>query len=82
VSKADFADIFREHKILCTGLPGDDRVGERGEDVAQDYFAALLHAPERFDAGRDTLQAFLVGVARNLILKRWRVERRLGFARR
>jgi len=47
------------------------------EMVMMDKTVVLLRSPERFDAGRGTLRAFLVGVARNLILKRWCVERRL-----
>jgi len=79
VSKADFAAIFGEHKDcvyrFAWRMTGS---ASAAEDVAQDCFVALLRAPERFDAGRGTMRAFLIGVARNLILKRWRVERRLG----
>ncbi|MDQ4095044.1 MAG: sigma-70 family RNA polymerase sigma factor [Actinomycetota bacterium] len=35
------------------------------EEVAQDTFLALWRRPGAFDAGRGTLQSFLVGVARN-----------------
>ena len=33
--------------------------------------------PARFDPGRGTQRAFLLGIARNLVLKRWRAEHRL-----
>src|SRR2546428_623677 len=46
------------------------------EDVTQDCFLALLRSPDRFDSSRGSIRAFLVGVARNLILKRWRAESR------
>jgi RNA polymerase sigma-70 factor, ECF subfamily len=77
VTEADFRSIFREHKEAVyrfawrmTGSPSG------AEDVTQDCFLALLRAPDRFDAGRGSIRAFLFGVARNLILKRWRAESR------
>lgn len=41
----------------------------------QDCFLALWRKPEGYDAGRGELRAFLLGIARKLILKRWRDER-------
>lgn len=46
------------------------------EDVTQDVFVGLLRHPDRFDPARGTLRAFLLGIARNLALKRWRSEHR------
>src|SRR6516162_7841374 len=46
------------------------------EDVAQDVFLSLLHHRDRFDPGRGRLRPFLLGIARNLVLKRWRDEER------
>ncbi len=46
------------------------------EDITQDVFLALLGRPERFDPARGSLRAFLIGIARNLALKRWRDEGR------
>ena len=45
------------------------------EDIVQDVFLALLRN-DRFDPARGSLRAFLLGIARNLVLKRWRDERR------
>lgn len=36
----------------------------------------LWSMPDRFDAARGSIRAFLMGVARNTILKRWRTESR------
>jgi len=46
------------------------------EDVAQDVFLSLLKLPQRFDPSRGRLRPFLLGIARNLVLKRWRDEHR------
>jgi RNA polymerase sigma-70 factor (ECF subfamily) len=46
------------------------------EDVAQDVFLSLLHHRQRFDPARGRLRSFLLGIARNLVLKRWRDEER------
>src|SRR5262245_36470829 len=46
------------------------------EDITQDVFVSLLRQPDRFDPARGTLRAFLLGIARNLALKRWRNEHR------
>jgi RNA polymerase sigma-70 factor (ECF subfamily) len=46
------------------------------EDITQDVFVGLLRHPNRFDPARGTLRAFLLGIARNLTLKRWRAEHR------
>lgn len=46
------------------------------EDIAQDVFLFLLRQPGRFDGARGPLRSFLIGVARNLALKRWRDEHR------
>src|SRR5215467_11238614 len=46
------------------------------EDVAQDVFVSLLRLPDRFDPSRGPLRPFLLGITRNLVLKRWRDEHR------
>jgi RNA polymerase sigma-70 factor, ECF subfamily len=46
------------------------------EDVAQDVFLSLLRQPARFDPERGQLRSFLLGITRNLVLKRWRDEYR------
>lgn len=46
------------------------------EDIAQDVFLTLLRRPGRFDRTRGQLRSFLLGVARNLALKKWRDEGR------
>jgi RNA polymerase sigma-70 factor (ECF subfamily) len=74
---ADFRSAFHQHKDAIyrfawrmTNSPG------AAEDIVQEVFLALLRQPERFDRGRGGLRSFLLGVARNVALKRWRDEHR------
>jgi RNA polymerase sigma-70 factor (ECF subfamily) len=48
----------------------------RAEELSQDVFVWLVDHPNAFEAGLGTLPAFLKGVARNLLRRRWRRERR------
>ncbi|HEY8184646.1 MAG TPA: RNA polymerase sigma factor [Pyrinomonadaceae bacterium] len=45
------------------------------EDVTQEVFIVLLRDGHTFDASRGSLKAFLMGVARNYVLRRLRHER-------
>jgi RNA polymerase sigma-70 factor, ECF subfamily len=47
------------------------------EDVTQEVFMTLVRDARRFDPTRGTLSAFLFGVARNFLRKRWEQDRRL-----
>jgi RNA polymerase sigma-70 factor (ECF subfamily) len=77
MTNAEFEAVFREHKDaiyrfawrMCSSR-------EAAEDIAQDVFVALLLRPDVFDRSRGPLRPFLLGVARNLALKRWRGESR------
>lgn len=77
VSDAEFQSIFEadQHAVYgfawrMTGSPGV------AEDVAQDAFLLLLKSPGSYSAARGSVRAWLLGVARNLILKRWRADGR------
>ncbi len=48
------------------------------DEVAQEVFLSLLGKPGSFDPARGALRPFLLGVARNFSLKRWRDENRWG----
>ena len=45
------------------------------EDITQEVFLTLLRE-DRFDPTRGSLRGFLLGIARNLVRKRWRDEQR------
>jgi RNA polymerase sigma-70 factor (ECF subfamily) len=77
VKNEEFEVVFREHKDAVyrfawrmTGTPA------AAEDVAQELFLSLLRQPDRYDYSRGPVLPFLLGVARNLALKRWRGESR------
>jgi RNA polymerase sigma-70 factor (ECF subfamily) len=71
--ESEFRAVFGEHKDAVyrfawrmTNSP------DAAEDIAQDVFLAVLRQPDKFDAKRGNMRSFLFGIARNLILKRYR----------
>ena len=78
MTEQEFTDVFSEHKDqvfrFAWRLTGS---ATAAEDITQDCFLTLWRTPSRYDAGRGPLRSFLLGVARNLVLKRWRAEGRL-----
>ncbi len=42
------------------------------EDITQECFMALMHAPQRYDAARGSIKVYLFSIARNLALKQYR----------
>jgi RNA polymerase sigma-70 factor (ECF subfamily) len=77
VTEADFRDIYREHGDavyrFAWRMTGSV---EAAEDATQDCFAALWRSPHRYTEQRGSMRAFLVGIARNVILKKWRKDQR------
>jgi RNA polymerase sigma-70 factor (ECF subfamily) len=72
----DFEAIFEDHKDAVFRFAWRMMHSlAAAEDIAQEVFLALLREPGRFDAERGQLRPFLLGIARNLILKQWRDER-------
>src|SRR5258705_4120691 len=61
-------DIFRFALQMC-GSPA------LADDVTQEVFMVLIREGQTFDAARGSVSAFLIGVARNLVLRRLRRER-------
>ena len=72
MNQTAFQSAFDEHKDAVFRFAWRMVGPDFAEDIAQDVFLTLLRHPERFDPTRGTLRAFLLGVARNLALKRWR----------
>jgi RNA polymerase sigma-70 factor, ECF subfamily len=72
-----FAEMYRIHHAavfrFALGMTGD-RI--KAGEVTQDVFVWLIHHPTQFDPARGELGAFLGGVARKLLYRRERDERR------
>jgi len=77
VTEAEFQKAFEQHKNsvfrFAWRMTGSSAAAE---DTVQDVFLTLLRLPQRFDPMRGSLRSFLLGIARNLVLKRWRDEHR------
>jgi RNA polymerase sigma factor (sigma-70 family) len=77
MTDAEFRAVFEQNKDavyrFAWRMCGSPAVAE---DIAQEVFLTLLRQPARFDPVRRALRPFLLAIARNLVLKRWRDERR------
>ncbi|MGE0450094.1 MAG: RNA polymerase sigma factor [Vicinamibacterales bacterium] len=76
MTDADFHTVFDQNRDAVYRFAWRMVGPGAAEDITQDTFLALLRHPDRFDPARGTLRAFLLGIARNLALKRWRTEHR------
>ena len=50
---------------------------EVAEDITQEVFMVLMREADNYDQGRGSVNAFLLGIARNHVLRRLKRERRL-----
>src|SRR5215472_9692536 len=72
----EFSYAFHQHKdVLYRFAYRMTGSAPAAEDVVQDCFVLLWRRPEAYRAQRGALRSFLLGMARNLMLKRLRVER-------
>jgi RNA polymerase sigma-70 factor (ECF subfamily) len=76
MTDADFREAYRQHKDMlyrfAWRMTGS---AAAAEDLVQDCFLMLWRSAVIFNAERGTWRSFLVGVTRNLALKRLRKER-------
>lgn len=73
-----FTDLYRrKHPAIYRFALRMSGNAALAEDVTQEVFMALIREPGRFDPARGSLGAFLFGIARNHLKKRWEQERRL-----
>src|SRR5215831_9859374 len=71
----EFRTAFEEHKDAVYRFAWRMmNSAAAAEDIAQDVFLSLLRLPHQFDPNRGRLRSFLLGITRNLVLKRWRDE--------
>ena len=69
----DFRNAFHAHKdVLYRFVCRMTGSANGAEDIVQECFLALWRKPGAYDPNRGTLRAFLLGIARNLVLKQWR----------
>jgi RNA polymerase sigma-70 factor, ECF subfamily len=69
----DFRHAFHANKdVLYRFVYRMTGSANGAEDIVQECFLALWRKPDAYDANRGALRAFLLGIARNLVLKRWR----------
>jgi RNA polymerase sigma-70 factor (ECF subfamily) len=76
MTDAEFRDAFHGHKDVvhrfAYRMTGS---ASAAEDVVQDCFLILWRKPTAYDPRRGAMRAFLLGIARNLVMRRWRDER-------
>lgn len=74
-----FTLAFRRHQHdvyrFARHMSGDAAVAD---DVTQEAFLALMRHPDRFDAARGSLRAYLLGIARHVVASRLRERRWWG----
>ena len=77
MTDSEFRAVFEQQKDavyrFAWRMSGSEAMAE---DITQEVFLALLVQPERFDPARGALRSFLLGIARNLALKKWREQNR------
>src|SRR5260370_8206770 len=72
----EFRDAFHRHKdVLYRFAYRMIGSSSAAEDVVQESFLALWRSPGAYDPNRGAVRAFLLGITRNLIFRRWRDER-------
>lgn len=80
MTDSDFRDSFHRYKDLlyrfAYRMTGS---GSAAEDTVQDCFMALWERPGGYHSDRGSMQAYLLGITRKLILKRWSRERKYEF---
>jgi len=77
VTDSEFRDSFHLNKdVLFRFAYRMTGSAAAAEDIVQDCFVTLWQKPDAYDPERGAARAFLLGIARNLVLKRWRGEAR------
>ncbi|HUO32328.1 MAG TPA: RNA polymerase sigma factor [Bryobacteraceae bacterium] len=79
MTDSEFRDSFHRYKdLLYRFVYRMTGSVQAAEDLVQECFTSLWEKPRGYDPGRGSLQAYLLGMARNLVLKRWSRESRYG----
>jgi RNA polymerase sigma-70 factor, ECF subfamily len=76
--EAALREVYREHVAAVNGLASRVLSNEAlAEEVVQDVFVRLWEEPERFDADRGRLRAFLLSMTHSRAVERVRAEESL-----
>lgn len=77
MTEPEFRDAFHCHRgFLYRFVYRMTGSSPSAEDMVQECFLVLWRKPHAYDPDRGTMRSFLLGIARNLLLKRRRDERR------
>ena len=75
MTDSEFRNAFSAHKdVLFRFVYRMTGSSNNAEDIVQECFLVLWRKPAAYDPHRGALRAFLLGIARNMVLKRWRDE--------
>ena len=73
--EAAFTALYRRHKDavfrFALHMSGQPHIAE---EITQEVFLLLIHRPKQYQPERGTLEAFLIGVARNKLRKQRREQ--------
>jgi RNA polymerase sigma-70 factor (ECF subfamily) len=73
MNDSDFRTAFYTHKDVLYRFVYRMTGSSNGvEDIVQECFLVLWRNPDGYDPNRGSLRGFLLGIARKLVLKRWR----------
>ena len=74
--ESEFQAVFEQYKDLVYRFVWRmTNSSDTAEDITQEAFLTILRHPARFDATRGRMRPFLLGIARNLILKTFRRDK-------
>ena len=77
MTDSEFGAIFDEHKNAVYQFAWRmTNSAPVAEDIAQEVFLALLRGSIKFEPGRGSLRAVLIGTARHMAWQRWRTDQR------
>jgi RNA polymerase sigma-70 factor (ECF subfamily) len=75
MTDSEFRDAFEQHKdVLYRFAYRMTGSSSTAEDVVQECFLTLWRKPSTYRSNRGALRAFLLGITRNLIFRRWRYQ--------
>lgn len=70
-----FAELFARHRAVVYRYAVHMAGHGAADDIVQEAFLALIRQSSRFDPARGTVQAYLLGIARKHLLKRFEMAR-------